>query len=850
MGSHNDIVLPNLPIQTVLPELLERLRERGRVVLEAPPGAGKTTLVPIALQRDPERKGEGKIVMLEPRRLAVRGAAWRIAELLGEEPGGLVGYRMRGESRVGPRTRIEILTEGVLTGMMRDNPELADISTLIFDEFHERSIHADLGLALALHAAEIFRPDLQIVVMSATLDGNAVAELLGGAPIVRSEGKVFPVETRYAGRNEGRRVEEDVAGLLRRIRGETSGDLLVFLPGAGEIDRTAALLADLEGVEVHRLHGRLSREEQSRAILPSATGERKVVLATSIAETSLTIEGIEVVVDAGLRRGPRFDPATGLSRLVTSRVSQASANQRRGRAGRLGPGLCYRLWEKGEQGLLRPADTPEILEADLLPLALDLLAWGASVEELKWLDPPAAGPYNGALDLGRRLGLISEEGGLTQTAEEVLRLPVHPRLGVMLLESRRFQNGPPIATTLAAILEEGDPVRSSSRRNDPDLEIRLAMLHAWEEDRQALADNADRSRLRRISAEKKRIMRVLKSLPREKGSLLPPASPARLLATAYPDRIGVQRREGGARYLMSGGRPVRLAREADPRHRYLVIPSAGGTAEEGIVELALPMELEEIEEWAADQIVEEVSVSFNTERGRAEIVAERRLGSATLTARPVQNPDDRLVVRAILQEIATTGLDRLPWTRESTRLRERLQFLHRYWSGREGADPAENPWPDLSDAGLLSSLEEWLTPLLLNRKGKDRLSRLNMSEALRSLLGWEELASLDKLAPERYTVPSGSAIRIDYSRPEEPVLPVRLQEMYGSHRNPGLLDGRVPLTLHLLSPAGRPVQVTRDLSGFWKGSYAEVRKEMKGRYPKHFWPDNPGEAEPRRGVRK
>ncbi len=837
----------NLPVHHVLPSLLDALKREGRAVLEAPPGAGKTTMVPLALL---EENLSGRIVMLEPRRLAVRGAAWRIAELIGEKPGGRVGYRMRGETKVGPDTQIEIITEGILTSMMRRDPELSGIEVLIFDEFHERSVHTDVGLALALHAAELFRPDLKIVVMSATLNGPAVAALLGGAPIIRSEGEIFPVETIYAGRDRDRWVEEDVAGLVRRIRPDTSGDILLFLPGVGEIERTMGYLDDLRSViDIYPLHGRLGRVEQSRAIAPSPPGRRKIVLATSIAETSLTIEGVEVVVDAGLQRRPRFDPSTGLSRLETSRVSRASADQRRGRAGRLRPGICYRLWDRAEDHTLRPEDTPEILETDLLPLALDLLAWGASPEELRWLDPPPPGPYAAALELGERLGLIDATGGLTVAAEEVLRLPVHPRLGMMIRAARQYRGGVELGASLAAILEEGDPLRLGRGEEDPDIRRRLDLLRSAERG-ERLPAKGDRYRVERILREVRRITDHARSLParrEEEKKRLPSA--ALLLAVAYPDRIAARRGEGSPRYLMSNGRPVRLPEGAPSPHPFLVVPAAGGMGEEGRIELAAPISIEEIESVLGERIVEENVVGWDRDRNRATATAERRLDSLTLSSRRISRPDDQMILRAVVQEVLRAGLSILPWSRDATTLRNRITFL--YLIQERGELPLSLNWPDLSDDALLGRVEEWLTPLLMQSRGKPgRLDQINLVKGIQSLLGWEEIASLDTLAPERITVPSGSQIRIDYSRPEEPVLPVRLQEMFGSTSTPRIAQGTWPLTLHLLSPAHRPLQVTRDLEGFWERTYDEVRKEMKGRYPKHYWPEDPKEAEPRRGVRR
>ena len=839
MTTHSGSAQQALPVSHVLPELLESLRESRSVLLEAPPGAGKTTLVPPALL-DQEWVGGGRILLLEPRRIAARSAAFRIAELLGEEPGETVGYRMRGESRIGPDTRIEVLTEGVLTAIFRNDPSLSGVAAVIFDEFHERSIHADLGLAFALYSAELFRPDLRIVIMSATLDSDRLVTLLDNPPVVRSQGKIFPVETRYVGRDRNRRIEEEVAGTVRRALGETGGDLLVFLPGAFEIERTAQLLDDLthQGeLELHTLHGSLPRPRQDRALLPSPSGKRKVVLSSAIAETSLTIEGIGVVVDSGLSRVPRFDPTTGLTRLATIPVSRASADQRRGRAGRLGPGLCYRLWEEGENHGLRAATTPEILETDLLPLALDLRALGAEPEELRWLDPPPVGPWGAALELGRRLGLLDAAGGLTPVGRRGLDLPLHPRLGRMILAAAGHPESLKRGAALAALLEEGDPLRRNRHEHDPDLFLRLDLIERYRQDRRS-GPEGDRGMLERILREQRRLEALIRKVkggePAERE-----LSVGELLAVAYPDRIAAQRQPGSNRYLLSNGRAARLPDRAPPSAPFLVVPSLSGSGAEGIIDLAVPIGMEEIERIAGDRIRRNVAVDWNADAGRVEIREERMLDSLTLSSEPVHDPDEETVIRGTLEGIRRTGLRALPWTRNAESLRERIAFLHHYASGPEPTVAGE--WPDVSDQGLLDRLDDWLAPLLMRGRGRNRIAGLDMVEALRSLLGWQEIADLDRLAPERIEVPSGARIRIDYTRSEEPILPVRLQDMFGGRTTPRIAGGAVPLTLHLLSPANRPVQITRDLEGFWTGSYVEVRREMKGRYPKHRWPENPQE---------
>ena len=836
--------MPDLPVRHVLPELSEALARHRTALLQAPPGAGKTTLVPIALMNESWLEGK-KIVMLEPRRLAARGAAWRIADLLNDKVGGVVGYRMRGETNVGRETRIEVVTEGVLTRMLQNDPSLEEYGLVIFDEFHERSLHADLGLALTLQTRELFREDLRLLVMSATLETDPILRLLGDVPVIRSEGRMFPVETRYVGRDERGRIEDQTAGVVARaLREENEGDLLVFLPGYGEIDRTAAKLEGLEGVTVYPLHGTLPRDVQDRAVRPSAAGERKVVLATSIAETSLTIEGVRVVIDSGLSRVPRFNPGSGMTRLETVRVSRASADQRRGRAGRLGPGVCYRLWDERENPALLPASVPEILEADLLPLALDLLRWGASPDELRWIDPPPAGAYAAALDLLEHLDAIRGKEGLTEMGERMASLPIHPRLAHMVVRSAE-EGSADMASLLASLLEERDPLRGERARNEPDIRLRLdLLLRSQRKDRRDLPHDFDRATAERILQVRERIRRMGDRKENPTFRHGDETEVGKLLALAYPDRIA-QRREGKEdRYLLSNGQSVRLAGTGHlSREEYLVVPSmqaSGGGTRQGVVTLAAPITLETIREIFAPHIRFVDRVEWEEKDGGVAAFREERFGALVLGSKRIERPDDALLVEATLEGVRSAGLSRLDWTKELRALRDRITFLHRRH------DPS---WPDMSDVPLTERLDEWLRPALASGRGRNRLKSLDLRSALLSLLDWEQMRDLDRLAPERMEVPSGSHIRIDYGNPDEPVLPVRLQEMFGATDTPRIAAGRVPLTLHLLSPAHRPVQVTQDLAGFWERTYAEVKKELKGRYPKHYWPDDPLQAEPTRRVR-
>lgn len=840
--------LPDLPIVPVLDELRDALRNAGRAVLQAPPGAGKTTVVPLALLQEPWL-GTKKIVMLEPRRLAARGAAWRIAELLGEQIGGRAGYRMRGETRVGPDTRIEVVTEGILTRMLQNDPALEDVGLVIFDEFHERSLQADLGLAFVLQAVELFRPDLRLLVMSATLEGEPVARLLGGAPVITSEGRSFPVETRYVPHDRDLRVEDRTARtIVRALREEPEGDLLVFLPGYGEIRRTEERLKEglkegTEGIEIHTLHGTLPRQTQERAIRPAPRGVRKVVLSTSIAETSLTIEGVRVVIDAGLSRVPRFSPRSGMTRLETVRVSAAAADQRCGRAGRLGPGICYRLWSEAEQGGLLPASPPEILEADLAPAALELFRWGAAPEDLRWLDPPPAGAYAAACELLHELDGLDENGRLTRHGERMAGLPVHPRLAHMILRAAD-ENRTAQGALLAALLEERDILRGEAARRDPDLRRRIELLERFRRGERAAAET-DPTTVQRVLEGGERLRRIAE--PEEKKKRESGFDPyaeewGSLLALAYPDRVAQRRPGNDERYLLRNGRGGRLPERGHlSGEEYLVAAGIGGSGAEGTIELAAPISLAEIRRIFSGQIRNVVRAEW--EGGERGVAAQREemLGALLLSSASIENPDEEMIIEATMHGVRRNGIRILPWTRDLEDLCLRSTFLHRRY------DP---DWPEMTEAALAERLEEWLRPALYGLPGRNRLKRLDLKGALLNLLGWERSRDIDALAPERLPVPSGSSVRLDYGNPDEPVLPVRLQEMFGAQDTPRIAAGRVPVTLHLLSPARRPVQITQDLAGFWRRTYAEVKKELKGRYPKHYWPDDPLQAEPTRGTKR
>jgi ATP-dependent helicase HrpB len=821
-------------------------------VLHAPPGAGKTTRVPLALL-DEAWLGGRRIVMLEPRRLAARAAAAYMARLLGEDVGDTVGYRVRLDTRVGPRTRIEAVTEGVLTRMLQEDPALDSVGALIFDEFHERSIHADLGLALALQAQALLRPDLRIIVMSATLEGERVAALLDGAPVVSSEGRSYPVDTIYLNDRIDGFVEPVVATTVERAVHRHDGDVLVFLPGAAEIRRTAERLANAAlpvGTAIMPLYGDLPHDAQDRAIAPSPPGSRKIVLATSIAETSLTIEGVRVVVDSGLMRVPSFSPRTGMTRLTTVPVSRAAADQRRGRAGRLGPGTCYRLWPESDHAALLPHRPAEILDADLASLALELAAWGITDPlELRWLDPPPPAAFAQARELIHELDALDGDGRVTAHGREMATLALHPRLAHLLLKAQEL-GVEGAAADLAALLSERDILRAHDGFADPDLRQRLPLMRG---ERGPLPGHyVDAAALRRARMEaqhwRQRLLRRRHS-SREQHVRTAAAVHNRdvgnddvglLLAFAYPDRIGVQRGARG-RFLLRNGRGAVI----DPQHNLagettIVAADVGGQGRDSRIFLAAPVDIRLIEGHFSAQIEDVATVEWDAATRSVRARQIRRLGALVLGERPLRDVPEEHIAEALLAGIRAEGLTLLDWSRDDQRLRERMAFLHTM-------DPGA--WPAVSDAALMDSLEQWLLPWCSGIRSADALRRLPLGEALLSRMPWERRAQLDTLAPTHIEVPSGSRIAIDYNDPAAPALAVRLQEMFGLADTPRVAGGRVPLTLKLLSPAQRPVQVTRDLASFWETTYFEVRRDLRGRYPKHYWPDDPLQAEPTRRTR-
>lgn len=841
-----------LPIEEALPALRHALAEHVSAVLSAPPGAGKSTVVPLALLGEPWVGGK-RILMLEPRRLAARAVAQRMASTLGESVGGTVGYRMRRDTRVSRDTRIEVVTEGVLTRMLQTDPALESVAAVLFDEYHERSLQADLGLALALDARETLRPELRILVMSATLDTQGISQLLGGVTVA-ARGRTYEVQTRYAGKGapllpEGQARGEDgpeqrVVRLILRALDEQEGDVLVFLPGAREIRRVGALLETAGAQSRARilpLYGELAAEAQDAALTP-IRGTRRVVLATNIAETSLTIEGVRVVVDSGLVRRLKFDPTTGMSRLVVQRISRASADQRRGRAGRLGPGVCYRAWSEGADKTLAPFTPAEILEADLAPLALELAQWGVrEANELKWLDPPPTATLASARELLERLGALDREGRIAAHGREMARLGVHPRLAHMLLRARSL-GCLPLAADLAALLSERDLLRGPAGGRDADIRSRLELL------RGEGAAGADRFLIQGVRSAARDLVRQLaaSAAPTRSAGLAAGSdgSVGALLALAFPDRIGRRRAGLEGRFTLANGRGARFPEpQSLARQELIVAVSVDDSERDARILLAAPLGRAELEAVLPERLKWCQSVQWS--RREQAVLARRvlRLDELELEERAMPEVPPGQARQAMLEGLRELGIGSLPWTREARDLQARVAFVRRLGGPYEA-------WPDLSDSALSGSFEEWLSPWLEGLTRREHLARLPLGEALLARLSWEQRRRLEELAPTYLTVPTGSRIRIDYLDESAPAVSVRLQEVFGMETTPRLGGGRVPVTFRLLSPAHRPVQVTRDLAGFWRGSYSEVRKDLRGRYPKHYWPENPLDAEPVRGVRR
>jgi ATP-dependent helicase HrpB len=804
-------------IEPLLPAVREALARTPNLVIEAPPGAGKTTRVPLALLDEPWLAGR-TILMLEPRRLAARAAARFMAALLAEEVGHTVGYRVRLESRVGPRTRIEIVTDGLYVRRLQDAPDLPGVGAVLFDEFHERRLESDLALAFTREAQQALRPDLRLVAMSATLDGAPLARLLD-AERLSSEGRAFPVAVRWLGRPQrDAPIEAAVAAAVRRALSESEGDVLVFLPGVGEIRRVAARLGDLPAeVTVAPLYGHLEPRLQDAAIRPSVSG-RKIVLATAIAETSLTIEGVRVVIDCGLARVPRFEPASGMTRLETVRVSQAGAEQRRGRAGRLAPGICYRLWSEAEHRVLAPFAVPEIRDADLASLALELAVWGAHDPlRLAWLDVPPAPALQRGRDLLRLLQAIDTEYRITAHGRGIAELGAHPRLAHMMIAGRDLGVAD-VAADLAALIEERDVWRGERERTI-DVRPRLKAMREGEGGNNSVAALArqyrSRLRARRLTGEVD--------------------AAGRLLALAYPERVA--QRRAPASFRLANGRGA-VCDPGDPlaAEPFLAIADLDGERDDARIYRGAPIDREEIERLFADRIVEEDIIEWDA---RAETVLarrRRRLDALVLADAPLHDAPEQALRAAVLAGIRSLGLPALPWSGEAETLRARIALMRRL-------DLPPFGWPDVSDTALLATLETWLAPFVGGIRRRAQFATIPLPMALAALLDPQQRRALDREAPLEVAVPSGRRARIDYVSGEEPVLAVRIQELFGASQTPAIAGGRVPLLVHLLSPAHRPIQVTRDLEGFWKSGYRAVRAELRGRYPKHFWPEDPLTAE-------
>ncbi|MET0607003.1 MAG: ATP-dependent helicase HrpB [Beijerinckiaceae bacterium] len=814
-----------LPIDEALPRIGAALHDGNSAVLVAPPGAGKTTRVPLALI-DEDWVAGGKLIILEPRRLAARAAAQRMADTLGERVGDTVGLRVRLGSKISARTRIEVVTEGVFARMIIDDPELSGVAGVLLDEFHERSLDADLGLALALDAQAGLRPDLRILVMSATLDGARVSSLLAGAPVVTSEGRSFPVETRHVGRDSARRIEDQVVEVALRALISEPGSLLVFLPGQAPINRAAEMLRERvrdPSIIVAPLFGAMEQRAQDEAVQPAPAGGRKIVLATSIAETSLTIEGVRVVIDSGLSRVPRYEPDVGVTRLETVRASRAAVDQRRGRAGRTEPGVCYRMWEEAATGALEPYARPEILDADLSGLILDCAAWGvADPTSLRFLDSPPAPALKEARGLLLKLEAIDRDGRLTPTGELMRSLPLPPRLARMLIDADQLGEAQAAAEIAAAIVERGlggdstdlsERIERFRRDRSPRAQAMRQMATNWARDattsRQAAAG----------------------------------ASHAALLSLAYPDRIAKARGKRGD-FVMANGRGASVA-ESDrlAREDFLVVADMSGAAARGRILLAAALDARELDEIAGARIAETEEITFDGSARALRARRVRRLDAIILDEKPEPARAAIESARILSRGAASVGIDRLSWSKPQQQLRDRVNYL-RAALGKQGALEKQKHWPDLSSEALSAAAEEWLAPFIIGRTRFDDVTADDLQQAIDALVSYALRRELDAAMPSHYEAPTGSRIAIDYGSEEGPSLAVRVQELFGLDRHPSIADGAVPITLHLLSPAHRPIQITKDLPGFWRGSWAQVRADLRGRYPRHPWPEDPRSAPP------
>ncbi|MGZ4048619.1 MAG: ATP-dependent helicase HrpB [Bacteroidia bacterium] len=828
----------DFPIIEIIPQLKEQLKTQPVIILQAPPGAGKSTILPLELLNEKWLEGM-KILMLEPRRLATRSVATRMASLLNEEIGETVGYRIRFENRVSKNTRIEVVTEGILTRMLQNDNALDNIGLVIFDEFHERSLNADLALALCYQVQQVLRNDLRILIMSATLDGAKLSALLNNAPVITSEGRQYPVAVQNLNSDEKIYLHLRMANAIKKALREHRGDILAFLPGAGEIIKTQEILeAENTAISVQPLYGDLSQQKQQEAILPHPQGKRKVVLATSIAETSLTIEGITVVIDSGYARSPRFDIQTGLTRLETTKVTKDAADQRAGRAGRLRPGTCLRLWSEGSHIHLNATRKPEILEADLAPLMLELSQWGIkNINELAWLTPPVAGAVLQATELLTQLGAL-QNNKITARGKEMLQMPTHPRLAHMLIEAIAFQKNKPaenfkaLACDITALLEERDPLQKGS---SADLSLRIETLRKYRSGERVNADRRVLDRIERLSLSWRKLLKT------EVDNTNPNVfNTGKLLAAAYPERIAKRIDKNGLRYRLANGRIVKLA-ETDvlAQEEWLAVAHLDAGTNEGQIFLAAAFDSNDLIDLAEERQI----ISWDKQRGIVVGVIEKRVGNITLESKPLQTIDEAQRIRVICNAVREEGLKMLNWNEAQEDFQARVLSL-RKWR------PQEN-WPDVSKEHLLETTEEWLAPYLIKINKLTELQKLDFNQILHSILPWELSQKFDSLAPSKIKVPTGSFIKLNYYNDGSKVdMAVRLQEVFGLFETPTVNEGKNKVIMHLLSPGYKPVQVTQDLNSFWNKTYFEVRKDLLSRYPRHHWPEDPLTAEAVRGPKK
>jgi len=820
------------PVEEIIPSLKELFAQHRIVILQAPPGAGKSTILPLQLLEEPWLTGK-KMVMLEPRRLAARSVANRMASLKEEDTGNTVGYRVRFENVTSAHTRIEVVTEGILTRMIQSDNSLENVGLIIFDEFHERSLQADLALALSLQVQQILREDLRILIMSATLDGEKISALLNNAPILTSLGKQYPVTQLYQAIEKDVRLANAVVRTIRKAFHEQQGDMLVFLPGTGEIHRVAEMLEEENlPLRIHPLYGDLPAKQQQEALMPNAHGMRKVVLATSIAETSLTIEGITTVIDSGYARVPKFDPRSGLTRLETIRVTRDAADQRAGRAGRLGPGVCYRLWSEMTHHTLQPNRQPEILEADLASLMLELTNWGVkNILDLTWITPPPAGALSQSRELLLQLGAI-EHNGVTLHGKEIVKLPTHPRVAHVLLEAMKLPGKGlvSLATDVAALLEERDPL---VRESGTDLSLRVEVLRKWRSGERVSAERSGLERIERLAASWRRVMNVQPDNTTPEHFDI-----GKLLAEAYPERIARQTEKHSTRYKLANGRVVRLPdHDALLRETWLAVAHLDAGSGEGKIFMAAPLHEEDL----LHRAIEKEVVVWNRERGMITATVEKRVGNVVLASKPLTTIADDVRIKILCDAVRDEGLSMLSWTEAQDAWQARVLSL-RHWR-------PEEDWPDVSSASLLLTVNDWLSPYLTSVTKRTDFQRLELNTILAGLLPWNLQAKVDQLAPSRLEVPSGSFIRLNYvADGSSPVMEVRLQEVFGLTETPTVNEGRTKVLLHLLSPGFKPVQVTQDLKSFWQTTYHEVRKELRMRYPRHHWPEDPWTAEAVRGA--